>query len=286
MKIALIGAKGQLGRDLATQLPQTLIPCSREQFDLTNFSQSRNYLTAIKPDIIINCSAYNFVDQAENEPENAFLVNTWSVKNLAQIARDLEAKFVHYSTDYVFGLYPASTPLHETDRPGPLSNYGLSKLNGEYLIQQICTDYLIIRTCGLYGLWGSGGKGGNFVETMLRVASQGKPLRVVNDQICTPTFTEDLAKTSIQLILAGGTGLFHITNQNETSWHDFAKEIFHLAGLTPSLTAITSNEFGAIAKRPPYSVLSMSRLDSFGIPKPPSWQDAVARYLHARKKRI
>ena len=140
------------------------------------------------PDVVVNCAAYNFVDKAESEPDAAFAVNAWGVRDLARVCRDLDCVLVHFSTDYVFGLDSGrARPYAETDAPGPVSVYGLSKLAGEYLVRALCPRHFVIRTCGLYGVWGSGGKGGNFVETMLRVAGQGKPLRVVDDQICTPS---------------------------------------------------------------------------------------------------
>jgi dTDP-4-dehydrorhamnose reductase len=138
------------------------------------------------------------------------------VRELARACRHLGAKLVHFSTDYVFGLDTArTTPLTETDPPGPVSVYGLSKLAGEYLVRSTAPRNLVIRTCGLYGVWGSGGKGGNFVETMLRVAGQGKPLRVVNDQRCTPSYTVDVATAAAALIAAGAEGLFHVTSGGE-----------------------------------------------------------------------
>ena len=239
-----------------------------------------------RPDVVVNCAAYNFVDKAEAEPDAAFAVNAWAVRDLARACREVGSRLVQFSTDYVFGLDAGrSSPVSESDAPGPVSVYGMSKLCGEYAVLAESPDFLVIRTCGLYGVWGSGGKGGNFVETMLRVAGQGKPLRVVADQRCTPSYTADIADATVALIDRGATGLLHLTNAGDCSWHDLAAEIFSRAGVEADLTPITSEEFAAPAKRPHYSVLSMARLRELGVPEPRSWKDALGAYLAERGKR-
>jgi dTDP-4-dehydrorhamnose reductase len=235
-------------------------------------------LTELRPDVVINCAAYNLVDRAESEPDAAFAVNALGVRTLAAICRDLDCTLVHFSTDYVFGLEAGrATPYHETDAPGPLSVYGLSKLTGEYLVRALCPKHVVIRTCGLYGVSGSGGKGGNFVETMLRLVEQRRPLRVVSDQICTPSYTVDVADAAARLLASGGQGIYHLTNSGSCSWHQFAAAIFELAGVKVDLTAITTQEYGAAAGRPAYSVLA-SRL-----PPLRGWRDALAAYLRERE---
>jgi len=286
MRIAVLGAAGQLGRDLCPRLPGDVVPLSRTQIDLSNIAGIAPAIASLKPDVLVNCAAYNFVDKAETEPEAAFAVNAWGVRALAQACAAAGTKLVHFSTDYVFGLDASrATPLTENDPPGPVSVYGLSKLAGEYLTQSCAPNSLVIRTCGLYGVHGSGGKGGNFVETMLRVAGQGKPLRVVADQHCTPSYTVDVAETVVALLHSGATGLFQVTNAGSCSWHEFAAEIFRLANLTPDLTPISSAQFGAPARRPPYSVLSNGKLASAGVRAPRPWQEAIAAYLQERSVR-
>src|SRR5205085_12597080 len=155
----------------------------------------------IRPGIVVNCAAYNFVDRAEAEPPAAFAVNAWAVRDLALLCREHDWGLVHFSTDYVFGLDETRrTPYREDDAPGPVSVYGLSKLAGEYLVRALCPRHWVLRTCGLYGVWGSGGKGGNFVETMLRLAGEGKPWPVVADQTCTPSYTVDVAAAAAALL--------------------------------------------------------------------------------------
>src|SRR5439155_3328850 len=168
---------------------------------------------------------------------------------------------VHFSSDYVFGLDDGRrTPWTEGDAPVPNSVYSASKLTGEHFVRALCPKHFVIRTCGLYGVWGTGGKGGNFVETMLRVAAQGKPLRVVADQRCTPSYTADVADAAAALIRCGARGLFHVTSGGSCSWYEFAAEIFRQAGVTADLSPTTSEQFGAPARRPPFSVLSNAKL--------------------------
>ena len=286
MKIAVLGSQGQLGRDLCPRLQGEVIPLTRADIDLSQLDTIAATLERICPDLLVNCAAYNLVDKAETEPESAFAVNAWGVRGLAAACRKANCKLVHFSTDYVFGLDTSRTsPLGEDDPPGPVSIYGLSKLSGEYLVRALLPDHLIIRTCGLYGLWGSGGKGGNFVETMLRLATQGKPLRVVHDQKCTPTYTRDLAETAIALIATGASGLYHATNAGASTWYEFAAEIFRLSGIAADLTPITAAQFGAPAQRPGYSVLSNDHLVRAGVPAPRHWSEALKSYLGERKSR-
>ena len=286
MRTVVFGAPGQLGRDLCPRLSGDVVPLSRADVDLTDAGALRARLTAERPDVVVNCAAYNFVDRAETEPLAAFAVNAWAVRELAAVCRDLDCTLVHFSTDYVFGLDAARTnPLTEDDAPGPVSVYGLSKLAGEYLVRSSCPKHYVIRTCGLYGVWGSGGKSGNFVETMLRVAGQGKPLRVVNDQRCTPSFTSDVAAATAALIATGAFGLYHVTNAGNCTWYELAREVFRASGVTADLTPISSSEFNAPARRPSYSVLSNEMISAAGVTPLRQWTEAMAEYLKERGKR-
>lgn len=266
------------------RLKGDVIPLTRADIDLAVPDTISGRLTALRPDVLVNCAAYNLVDKAEDDPAPAFAVNDVGVQHLANVCRDLGIRLVHVSTDYVFGADTArTTPYVETDTPGPVSQYGRSKLAGEQATLAVPGN-LAIRTCGLYGVWGNGGKGGNFVETMLRVAGQKKPLRVVADQWCTPTYTADLAEGIAKLIERGTTGLIHLTNSGDCSWHEFAAKIFELSGVAADLTTTTSAEYGAKAKRPGYSVLGSNRTDETGVQLRP-WAEALAAYLEERKAR-
>jgi dTDP-4-dehydrorhamnose reductase len=286
MKIAVLGSQGQLGRDLVPRLPGTVVGLTRADIDLAKPATISAVLASVKPDVMVNCAAYNLVDQAETEPDVAMAVNAWGVRSLALACRDANVKLVHFSTDYVFGLDSTrKTPFSEADAPGPASVYGISKLAGEYAVLAADPRHLVIRTCGLYGVWGSGGKGGNFVETMLKIAGEGKPLKVVNDQFCTPSYTADVAAATVGLIQADAAGLFHVTNAGSPSWFEFASGIFELVGMKVDLSPTTSAEFKRPAKRPPYSVLSNSKLSAAGVPVPRPWRDALAAYLIERKQK-
>lgn len=276
MRFVLFGATGQLGRQLHRRLPGEVIVVDRHQVDLSRPGDLPSLLDALAPDAVVNCTAYNFVDRAEAEPDAAFAVNAWAVRALARWCGATGRLLVHFSTDHVFGLDAArATPYAEDDAPGPVSVYGVSKLAGEYLIRGLCPRHLIVRTCGLYGVRGQGGKG-NFVETMLRLAAEGRPIRVVADQVCTPTAAADLADATVRLIADGAVGLFHRTNAGGCSWHEFAAAIFELAGVPVCPEAIPTSAYPTPARRPAYSVLA-SRL-----PPLRPWRVALADYLATR----
>ncbi len=286
-KYAILGSSGQLGRDLGPRLSGEVVPLTRAEVDLTYPESIRTVLSRTRPEVVVNCAAYNLVDRAESESLSAFAVNVWGVRELAHVCHDLKCALVHFSSDYVFGLDDSrQTPYAETEAPGPVSVYGLSKLAGEYLVRAVCPRHFVIRTCGLYGVWGSGGKGGNFVETMLRQAGEGKPLRVVADQICSPSYTVDVAEATAALIATGRYGLYHLTSASSCSWYEFAQTIFQLTGVAASLTPITSKEYAAAARRPSYSVLGMAAFEHLGLRKPRSWQEALAAYLVERQQRL
>jgi dTDP-4-dehydrorhamnose reductase len=287
MRYAVLGAAGQLGRDLCPRLPGEVVALSRHgspAIDLARPESLRALFEEVRPDVVVNCAAYNFVDRAETEPPEAFAVNAWGVRDLARLCAERDRLLIHFSTDYVFGLDETRRqPWTENDAPGPVSVYGLSKLAGEYVVRALCPRHMVIRTCGLYGVWGSGGKGGNFVETMLRLASQGKPLRVVADQICAPSYTVDVAEATVALLAAGRPGLYHLTNGGACSWHDFARTIFELADVPADLHPIPSSAYGAPARRPMYSVLDNVGLRELGLTQPRPWREALADYLRERK---
>jgi dTDP-4-dehydrorhamnose reductase len=288
MKIAVLGAAGQLGRDLCPRLAAlgAVVPLTRAEIDLAEPNTIATVVAAHRPDVFVNCAAYNFVDRAETDRDPALKVNELGVQFLARACRDAGAKLLHFSTDYAFGADATrNTPYLEDDAPGPVNYYGRTKLGGERGVLAASPGHLVIRTCGLYGVWGSGGKGGNFVETMLRLAGQGKPVRVVNDQRCTPSYTADVAAATEELIARGASGLFHVVNGGDCSWYEFAAEIFRQSGLKPDLTPQTSAELGAAAKRPAYSVLSTAKLTAFLGSSPRAWREALASYLVERRKK-
>ena len=227
---------------------------------------------------MINTAAFNRVEDCETEVEKAFGVNAFAERNLAQICAELDCVLVHISTDYVFGE-EKRTPYTEEDAPNPLSVYGVSKLVGEYFVRSLCPKDFVVRTSGLYGMAGSSGKGGNFVETMIRLAKENKPIRVVNDQVLTPTYTKDVAQKIKELLQTGVYGLYHITNNGQCSWYEFASKIFKLLGLKPDFGPTTTAAYRAKARRPPYSVLAHNKLKQLGLDDLRPWPQALTAYL-------
>ena len=291
MKAVILGAHGQLGTALQKSLAGELFPWSRAEVDAGDAQALAKKLTEVKPTHLINCTAYNFVDKAEHEPEVAFRGNAGIVREMAKICADIDCQFVHISTDYVFGLDSKRThPFNEDDAPGPVGVYGASKLMGEYYARTYAPRHLVIRTCGLYGKRSQqGGKGTNFVETMLRLAGEGKSLKVIDDQHCTPSFVDDVAMGIAELLGKGAQGLYNVTNSGHTTWYEFAKTIFELSGAKPNLTATTAAEYTAQfpiekrpARRPGYSVLSLSKYESLGLKALPDWRSGLEKYLQSR----
>jgi dTDP-4-dehydrorhamnose reductase len=280
----LIGANGQLGQELRqVYADHNLIPLTHADLEVADRKQTEEALDRLAPDLILNTAAYHRVDECEDFPARAYEVNALAVRHLAQWAKAHEAMLVHFSTDYVFDG-TQRRPYTEADAPRPLSAYGISKLAGEHFIRAIHDRHFVIRTCGLYGIAGSGGKGGNFIETMLRLATEGKEIRVVEDQVLTPTSAKELARKIRQLVETGAYGLYHITNAGACSWHEFAAAIFELSGLKPRLQPTTSAAFGAPAKRPAYSVLDNANLRSLGLDDLRDWRDALKEYLLDRRR--
>jgi len=279
MRISILGANGQLGRDLTNALAgHEIHRLTREDFDVTDHARARAILTDSRPDTIVNLTAYHRVDDCESLPELAYQTNCLAVLNLVRIANDLDATLAHVSTDYVFDG-SSSTPYTESSAPCPLSVYGNSKLAGEYLVRSMARRSFVIRSCGLYGHAGSQGKGGNFVETMLRKARDREPIQVVNDQTLTPTSTADLARQMAVLLPTSHYGLFHMTNEGSCSWYEFAAAIFELAGISADLKPTSSALYKSPARRPRYSVLENKRLKDLGLNQMLHWHEALAEYL-------
>lgn len=284
MKIAVIGANGQLGTDLCRVLPaagDSVVPLIHRDVDVSNFEQVERALEKVQPDVVISTAAFHKVEVCETEPAESFAVNSIGPRNLALVCKRLSAVLVHFSTDYVFDG-KVQRPYSESDLPHPLNVYGISKLAGEGMVALTWERNFVVRTCGLYGVAGSAGKGGNFVETMLKKAKEGLPIRVVNDQVLTPTFTEDLAEAVSQLIRTEAYGPYHISAEGECSWYEFARKIFELENLQVDLKPVSSTEFPSPVRRPAYSVLSKTKLRKLGI-QIPEWHQGLRQYFAKRR---
>ena len=276
MKILVTGITGQLGHDVMKELAargHEAIGASRKEFSLTDFDAARAFLEQAKPDAIIHCAAYTAVDKAEDEKDQCMIVNGGATRNLATIARDLGAKFVYISTDYVFP--GTGEQAYDVDAPkGPTNAYGLSKLAGEEAVQELLEKYFIVRISWVFGV-----NGKNFIKTMLKLAETHNALTVVDDQIGSPTYTADLARLLVDMVESDKYGVYHATNEGSCSWADFAKEIFRQAGKDVTVTPVPSSAYPTKATRPKNSRMSKAALDAAGFCRLPTWQDALSRYL-------
>jgi dTDP-4-dehydrorhamnose reductase len=282
-KAAVIGSGGQLGVELVRELTHRgyqTIGWDRTQLDITDNRQVENVLTPWDPDIVFNAAAYNQVDVAESEPQAAFLVNALAVRNLALACRQLDARFIHFSTDYVFDG-AARRPYQETDPTHPLGAYGVSKLAGELYAQAYLEAPLIVRTSGVLRT-----ARGNFVEVMMRLARSGQPIRVVEDHVASPTYAPLLAARTVDLVERGHTGVFHIGGGTPTSWFHYAQAIFAVAqpDHPVELHATNEREYRTAAHRPKFSALSNTRMETAGLAPMPPLDDALRLYFAARDK--
>jgi len=282
MKIAVIGADGQLGTDLMKVLTRDEVrPLYYPEFDVTRPERVRSLFQELRPDAVINTAAFHRVDECEDNPEAAFRVNSIAVRDLARLASELGFVLVHFSTDYVFdGLKMA--PYVESDPPNPLNVYAVSKLAGEFFVRALAGKHFLVRTCGLFGQSSCREKGYNFVDRMIDLAEEGKTIRVVDDQWVSPTSTEELAERLSDLIRTDQYGLYHLTSEGQCTWFQFAKEIFSLLGRTPRLEPVSSKAYPAKARRPLYSVLENNRARKTGLRDFSPWNEALRIYLEKK----
>jgi len=266
MVVLVTGASGQLGQ--ALQFATEEFPLldlhffSSAQLDITSGQSIRNAFETIKPDYCINAAAYTAVDKAESEPEKAAAINTGGARNIAEACRDSGVTLLHLSTDFVFDG-KAKHPYNEEDPTGPQGVYGKTKLEGERAIAETFDHYFIVRTAWVYSQFGH-----NFMKTMLRLAKERDEIRVVSDQIGTPTHAVDLARTLLSMISSRSKafGIYHFSNEGTASWHDFARWIFEVNGIETNLVPIATSDFPTPAKRPAYSVLDKSKIkQAFGL---------------------
>lgn len=272
--IAVTGAAGQLGRSLMRCMQQESVECigaDINDFDITDGEQTMEWITRTRPDAVIHCAVYSNVERAEKEPRLCHEVNVIGTKNVAAACHKVKAKMLYLSSDYVFD--GTKEGLYETDDAhNPLSVYGKSKSAGEFMIKENTDRYFIVRISWLFG------EGSNFVRAMLRQREKAQ-VTVVNDQIGSPTYAEDVAPLLCRLLESGCFGTYHATNEGFCSFAEWAQEIFRLKGITTELRAVPSGQYPTLANRPLNSRLSKTSLDVLGIPRLPHWQDALARYL-------
>jgi len=280
MNIAVIGANGQLGTDLMEVLSpaNNVTALNHADIEITEIDSVRSALSGIKPDIVLNTAAYHIVPEAEKFPARAFQINGIGALNLARVCQDLDTRLVHYSTDYVFDG-KKQKPYTEADRPNPLSVYANTKLSGEYFALNYCDHSYVIRVSGIYGKVPCRAKGGNFITTMLKLANEKPEVRVVNDEILTPTPTYHIARNTAALKNTDAFGLYHMSCEGEVSWYEFAKVIWETLRLKTPLYPASVKDFPLVVKRPFYSVLENNNLNKLGINGMPEWKEALIEFL-------
>lgn len=287
MKIAIIGANGQLGNDLATAFRAAgdeVVSLSHSDIEVSDAQSVSGALERARPEVIVNTSAMHHVENCEQEPAKAFGINALGARNLALAARELDAALMHVSTDYVFDGAKAS-PYVEEDAPRPLNVYGITKVAGEHFVRATAPKHFVIRTSGLYGKSPCRAKGGlNFIELMLKLAKERGKVRVVDSEIVTPTSTAELAQQIVKLSRSSAYGLYHATAESSCSWYEFAREIFTLTDTTVQLEIAGPNEFPAKVARPKYSVLENRGLKTQGLNIFKHWQHGLREYLGTRVK--
>ena len=284
MKIILLGSSGQLGKEFEKFLSQNksvvLYSFSHNELDILNLDTLLNEFKDVKPDVVINCAAYTKVDKAEEEQDLAYRVNAIGSKNVSFAAFRVNAKIVYFSTDYVFDGNKGS-PYIEFDKPNPLSIYGKSKLLGEKYTKEINPNHLILRISWLYGI-----RGDNFVKTIIKLSRENKLLRVVDDQIGTPTYTLDVVKQTWELVEKDYVGLFHSSNEGAVSWFGFANEIVKKLNLNVDVVPIKTEEYKTKAIRPKYSVLDNYLLKLENLNMMENWEKAFKNFVEKYKEEL
>jgi dTDP-4-dehydrorhamnose reductase len=283
-RAVVFGNLGQLGVELSRELARRgyeVIGSDRPQLDITDRSRVESHLAQVDPEVVFNAAAHNQVDVAEEDPQAAFLVNALAVRNVALACRQVNARLVHYSTDYVFDG-TAGRPYTEEDAPHPLGAYAVSKLAGELYAQAYLERPLIIRTSGVFGVGGLHTARGNFIEVMLRLAAKGGPIRVVADHIASPAYAPALAARSIDLVERNAGGIVHVGGGEAISWFAFAALIFESAGLKPDLQPASERSYRTAARRPKFSALSNAKMEAMGVEPMPPLADAIRDYFARR----
>jgi dTDP-4-dehydrorhamnose reductase len=282
MKIAVIGANGQLGADVVIAFEENgdrVSPFFHSEIEVSDFASVSNRLRELLPELVVNTAAMHHVEKCEQEPQKAFAVNAFGARNLSLVTRDIGATLMHVSTDYVFDGAKGS-PYEESDPPRPVNVYGNTKLSGEYFVRSTVDKHFVLRTSAIYGKSPCRAKGGfNFVELMLKLAKERGKVRVVDSEFVTPTRTTEIARQMVALSRSDSYGLYHATAEGFCSWHEFAQEVFRLTDTKVNLEVAGPSEFPTKVPRPTYSVLENSALKRHGLNAFKPWQEGLREYL-------
>lgn len=285
MKLAIIGGYGQVGQEFQKHVPSgDLILLSHDQIEVADEDSVRSCLEGFDFDVVINLAAFHNTNQCEKYKEKAFLVNCIGAHNVARVSHDLNRKVVFFSTDYVFGLDSCrDTPYLESDIVAPVNTYGASKAAGEMMVRTLNKNHLIVRSSGLYGVVTSK-KGGTFPEKMYKMAQAGEPVRVVNDQVMSPTYTYELAERTIAFLEKDVTGTIHIAGRGECSWYEFARATLELLGIDYEIEPVSSSVFPSEANRPRYSVLGSMFFEKYRVKPMSFWKEALKKYVFEKRE--
>lgn len=278
MRVLVTGTKGQLGHDVMNELEKRgheAVGVDIEEMDITKEAEVKEVLGKVKPEAVIHCAAYTAVDRAEEEEELCRKINVSGTEYIARACRELDCKLLYLSTDYIFAG-DGERPWEPEDEAQPLNVYGQTKYEGELAVKKYLEKYFIVRISWVFGV-----NGANFVKTMLRLGRENGEVKVVDDQIGSPTYTDDLSVLLVDMAESEKYGAYHATNEGICSWYEFAVRIFRTAGMDVTVTPVDSSSFPTKAKRPGNSRMSKEKLVKNGFNKLPSWQDALLRYLKA-----
>lgn len=275
MKILVTGVNGQLGYDIVKECKERnieVVGVDVSEMDITDAKKVEDIIKEGNYDAVIHCAAWTAVDLAEEKKEACYKVNVEGTKNIASVCKEKNIKLMYFSTDYVFSG-EGNTPWNEYDKRTPLNYYGQTKYESELIVEEV-EKYFIVRTSWVFGVNGS-----NFIKTMLKLGQTKSEISVVNDQVGSPTYTYDMAKLCVEMIQSDKYGIYHVSNEGECSWYEFAKEILGYLDKEIVVNPVTSDEFPSKAKRPKNSRLNKSELEKNGFNRLPDWKDALNRYI-------
>jgi dTDP-4-dehydrorhamnose reductase len=282
-RIVLFGGGGQLGTEIRRLWHADIVSPPHAELDITDAAAVEAAIEASEPDAVVNCAAFHHVERCEDEPHKAFAANALAVNAIAEACAARGVRFVTFSTDYVFDG-TLGRPYTETDAPNPLNAYGVSKFAGELLVQRLQSDAFVIRTCGVYSTRTSTTKGYTFIDKIIAQARAGEPVRVVRDQVVSPTYAAHLAQAVAELLESNAApGLYHAVNEGAVSWYDYAAEALRVAGVDYQIEPALTKDWNTRVRRPAFSALKNAKLHAIGI-RIPDWRAAVADYLRDRSR--